>query len=180
MFKIASLLLLALATASSQAQIQNNASENYFVLNGLSHHFQAAPKIMDSWNEENTGLAWQHVYSTAPYRYSTEVGVFKDSYGKQATYLTGAALHTIQDSPRISVGGMLGIAYRTRYVFNTYRQDPNGSPILGYSKKELTPIGGLVLQVAIPSTPIVVQTTFMPKVKQSVSGVLFGQMLVRF
>ena len=180
------ILSLMLVASSVQAQSSNAPPENYLVVNGRSHHLSAASAVMGKWNENNMGLAYQRVYSSQPYRQSVELGVFKDSYGKYAPYLVGAILRDVYDSPRISVGGMFGAAYRTNMVTDIYYKTPgvpilkNHPVILSYDPKELTPIGGLVLQVVIPSTPMVLQTTFIPKVGGSVSAIVFGQVLVRF
>lgn len=177
------LMLLSLPSHAEDAALK---TENYLVISGRSHHFAAAPRVMGRWNERNTGLSYQRVYLSDPYRYSGEVGFFKDSYGKPSSYLAGAMLYNLNDSPRISVGGMLGLSYRTNSVYNAYYKTP-GVPILlnppnvpGYGSKEWTPMAGLVVQVAIPETPIVLQTTFVPKAKRNSSAVMFGQMLLRF
>lgn len=185
MTKTIALLSLLVAASTAQAELSLKP-ENYLVLNGRSHHFSSAPRIMGKWNEANTGLSYQRVYPSAPMRYNAEMGFFKDSFGKPSYYLAGAALRDITDSPRISVGGMLGLSYRTNSVSDIYYKTPgvpilkNHTPVLEYSDREWTPVGGLVVQVAIPSTPVVLQTTFVPKAKRNSSGVVFGQMLVQF
>ena len=182
MSKNAFILLVPLLAVASHAQVPNELPNNYLVLNGRSHHFSPAPKVMQLWNESNTGLSYQRSYPTAPYRYSAEIGAFKDSFGQFSAYGAGAALRDVHDYPRVSVGGMLGIAYRTNQVSTAYVWDPNVGwrTYPKYGSKELTPIGGLVLQVALPSTPIVIQTTWIPKAHQRSSAIVFGQMMIRF
>ena len=186
MLKLTVVLSLMLVASSVRAQSPNAPPENYLVLNGRSHHFSPAPQRMGKWNQANTGLSYQRVYPSEPYRYSTELGFFKDSYGKPSYYLAGSALQDITDFPRISVGGMVGLSYRTNAVSDIYYNMPgvpilkNHTPVLEYAHRELTPMAGLMLQMSIPSTPIVLQTTFVPKVKTNSSAIVFGQMLVRF
>lgn len=188
MLKLTVILSLMLVASAVQAQSQSPDAppENYLVINGRSHHFSAAHDVMGKWNEANTGFSYQRAYSSQSYRHSAELGFFKDSYGKYAPYLAGAILRNVYDSPRVSIGGMFGLAYRTNMVTDIYYRThagpflKNHTPILLYDDKQWTPIAGLVLQVAIPSTPVVIQATFAPKIKANSSAIVFGQILVRF
>ena len=185
MLKLTVILSLMLVASSVQAQAQSQSPdappENYLVINGRSHHFSAAHYVMEKWNEANTGVSYQRAYSSQPYRHSAELGFFKDSYGKYAPYLAGAMLRDVYDSPRVSIGGMFGLAYRTNMVTSIGGPIRKNHPrILRYDDRQWTPIAGLVLQVAIPSTPLVLQTTFAPKINANSSAILFGQILVRF
>lgn len=186
MLKLTVILSLMFVASSVQAQSSDSSPENYLVINGISHHFSAAHDVMGKWNEANTGFSYQRAYSSQSYRHIAELGFFKDSYGKYAPYLVGSILRNVYDSPRVSIGGMFGVAYRTNMVTDIYYRThagpfvKNHPHILLYDDKQLTPIAGLVLQVAIPSTPVVLQTTFAPKVKANSSSIVFGQILVRF
>lgn len=164
-------------------------TKNYLVISGFAKHFSNAPNVIGKWNEENYGIGYQRSFKEKDslYRYSLEGGFFKESFGKTATYVAGAILRDITTEPRISVGGMLGLAYRINRVKDAYYSQPiygpvkpNHTPIAVYIKKEITPMGGLIAQFEIPKTSAVIQTTYLPKIAGNASAVLFTQLLVNF
>ena len=164
-------------------------TENYLVVSGVAKHFSPAPKIIQHWNENNYGLGYQRSFKEKDslYRYSLEGGVFKESFGKTATYFAAGAFRDILSEPRISVGVMIGAAYRVNSVYDGYYfqgkavpLNPHHTPVRMYTSKEITPMGGLMAQFEIPYTPAVIQTTFLPKIAGNSSAVLFSQLLIKF
>lgn len=183
-------LLFGIALSCFCLSCFSQQKTDYIVLSGFSYHFSKPSKLLGSWNEDNYGIGYQRSFKSinSPARYNLEIGIFKDSYSKTATYAAGAFMRDISSSPRISLGGMAGLAYRVNDVdrkyytsYGTNNYDPNNDGfIITYNNKKLIPIAGLVAQLEIPYTPIVIQTTFLPKIKSSSSATIFTQALISF
>lgn len=150
--------------------------EDRLVINGFSHHLNKPPTPIKKWNENNYGLSLNRSYQRVgeDNRYALEIGYFKESFGKDDFYAAGSWMKDLTQEPRISLGAMAGLSYRTVGLKN----NTSITPI--FQEKKINVIAGAVAQLEIPHTPIVIQTTFIPKIKEISPGVFFMQVMVKF